>query len=85
VSSFGRAFKLPGNASSVPARSSAPGTRLDPLSPPDTLTRTAQPAGPAFVGDDVEYLPTLGDPHFNAWDYLASTPPDLAWGLDTDG
>jgi len=77
---LGRAFKLPGNAPSVTALPSSPGTPVNPIGPPDTVTMTAQPERPAFV-DDVEYLPNLGDPNFSSWNYLASTPPDLSWGL----
>ena len=76
-----RAFKMPGNASSIPAVSSSLGTPVNPVGPPDTVTRTAQPEGPAFIDGSVEYLPNLGDANFSAWNYLATTPPDLAWGM----
>jgi len=75
-----RAFKLPGNASSQVNEESSAGTPVNPVGPPDTVTLTAQPERPAFQPDS-GYLPNLGDPNMSAWDYLASTPPDLAWGI----
>jgi len=77
---IGRAFKLPGNASSQASEQASPGTTVDPVAPPDTITGTAQPERPAFQPES-GYLPNLGDPNFSAYDYLASTPPDLAWGI----
>jgi len=78
---LGNAFKMPGNASAITALPSSPGTPVNPLGPPDTMTRTAQPEGFAFLGENIEYAPNLGDPNFSAWNYLATTPPDLAWGF----
>lgn len=80
IDSVKRAFKLPGNVTAVPALPAAPGTPVDPISPPDRPTLTAQPEGPRFLPES-GYLPNLGDPNFSSWNYLASTPPDLAWGL----
>jgi hypothetical protein len=77
--------KRPGNLSSVNYLSRSRQTSVSPLLPPDEITRTAQPQRPAFLGEDTKYLPNLGDPNMSAWDYLASTPPDLAWGLSAGG
>jgi len=84
IEAIGRAFKLPGNASSVTARAAAPGTPVNPIGPPDTVTLTAQPERSPFLPEE-GYVSNLGDPNFNAWDYLASTPPDLAWGMTGGG
>jgi len=78
---IGQAFKMPGNAPSLESRAASRGTSVNPVGPPDTVTLTAQPERMAFLGEDVEYAPNLGDPNFSAWDYLASTPPDLAWDI----
>lgn len=77
-------FKLPGNTSPLPALPSSRGTQVNPIGPPDVLTKTAQPSPPAFIGD-VEYLPNLGDPNMTIYDYLASTPPDWSWGVTDNG
>lgn len=70
--------KMPGNAPARAATPSDPATRVDPLWPPSTLTYTAQPE---TLYSGMKYVPNLGDPNTLAWAYLASTPPDLAWGL----
>jgi len=75
----GNIFKGPGNAPVLAALPASKQTPVSPLAPPDTMTRTAQPEGFAFLGEGVEYAPNLGDPNMSAWAYLASTPPDLAW------
>lgn len=80
-SGLAQAFKLPGNTTIAPAAVPSPGTSENPVGPPATSTRTAQPERPLLVGiGDVDYLPNLGDPNFTSFDYLASTPPD-AWGF----
>lgn len=80
-----RTNKRAGNMSSVDARARSRQTSVSPLLPPDELTMTAQPQRAAFVGENTKYLPNLGDPNLSAYDYLASTPPDLAWGLSAGG
>lgn len=77
--------KEPGNAPAFPSRTRSRQTAVSPLLPPDELTKTAQPQRAAFVGENTQYLPNLGDPNLSAYDYLASTPPDLAWGLSAGG
>jgi hypothetical protein len=77
--------KRPGNLSSVNYVTGSRQTSVSPLLPPDELTRTAQPQRPMFLGEDQQYLPNLGDPNLSAYDYLASTPPDLSWGLSAGG
>ena len=79
------AEKRPGNLSSVTYVSSSRQSSVSPLLPPDELTRTAQPQRPEFLGENMKYLPNLGDPNLSAYDYLASTPPDLSWGLSAGG
>jgi len=79
------AQRRPGNLSSVDITSSSRMTAVGPLLPPEELTRTAQPQRARFVGEGTKYLPNLGDPNLSAYDYLASTPPDLAWGLSAGG
>jgi len=71
--------KLPGNLSSVPTLPASRGTAVNPVGPPDVVTLTAQPAPSPFLGEG--YQPNLGDPNFSMWNYLASTPPDLSWGI----
>lgn len=78
--SLSEAFKLPGNASVIPAQPAAPGSPVDPLAPPNEMTLTAQPEGYTFLGEQ-EFIPTLGDPNLLGWDFLASTPPDLFWDM----
>jgi len=84
---IGNAFKLPGNQTSQAVAPSSPGTSVDPAGPPSSPTGTAQPQGPSalLMSGNPEYLPNLGDPNFSAWNYLATTPPDLAWGLTASG
>ena len=75
-------FKAPGNATAVPSRPPSPGSNANPIAPPSTPTKTAQPEGPnVILLGDAKFLPNLGDPNFSAYDYLASMPPDLAWKL----
>jgi len=80
-----RTNKHAGNAPSVLGTPRSRQTSISPLLPPDELTMTAQPQRAAFVGENTKYLPNLGDPNLSAYDYLASTPPDLAWGLSAGG
>jgi hypothetical protein len=76
-------LKGPGNAPSVPNLPSSIGiVDVDPAGPPSTVTPPAQGERARFVTDpESGYLPNLGDPNMAAWDYLASTPTDLAWNL----
>jgi hypothetical protein len=78
-------FKRAGNLSAVDSRSASRMTVVAPTRPPDEMTKTAQPQRPTFLGEKTEFAPNLGDANFSAWDYLASTPPELAWGLRTGG
>jgi hypothetical protein len=76
-----QSFKAPGNSPAREAESSREGTRVNPLEPPMVMTGTAQPEqNPFWAG--LEHVPNMGDPNFSAWNYLASTPPDLAWGVN---
>jgi len=82
LQSIQQAFKAPGNMTATPALIAAPGTPVNPIGPPGSMTKTAQPERSPFLtpGDD-GYVENLGDPNFSTWNYLASTPPDLAWGI----
>ena len=77
--------KRPGNLSAIEYTTRSRMTAVGPLLPPEELTMTAQPQKARFVGEGTKYLPNLGDPNLSAYDYLASTPPDLAWGLSAGG
>ncbi len=85
LDNLGRTLKGPGNASffrSLPAQA---GTNANPLAPPSELIMTAQPSPYEGLGPDVRYVPNLGDPNMTIYDFLASTPPDLAWGIESAG
>lgn len=77
------ALKLPGNKGAVHHVPPSIGSAVDPVGPPNTPTLTMQPEPSPFLGLSAEdgFVPNLGDPNFSSWNYLASTPPDLAWGL----
>jgi hypothetical protein len=85
LENFGRSLKTPGNASGFRTLAAAPGTNANPLAPPSDLILTAQPSPYEGLGPDVQYVPNLGDPNMTAFDFLASTPPDLAWGIEAGG
>lgn len=77
-----QAFKLPGNSTSLTVQPSKLGTSVNPLKVPSDLGAPLQPAKSSYLGErDYGYIPNLGDPNMTAWNYIASTPPELAWGL----